>query len=122
MSYGPRSETRSLVLVDVSAPGTPVWVLDPVQDPVTGKIKGRLLLPSTDANGAPLSGLATLAIAYNLNNGFDPAATMEDILADTNNSRLLIPVTPAQAGTEVDFEVDPLGTSGDQIFTAACAD
>lgn len=122
MAYGPRSETRSVVLVDVSAPGAPIWVLDPSQDPVTGKIKGRFMLPSTDANGAPLTGLATLAIAYNLNVGFSPDDTMESILADTNNSRLLIAVAPEQAGTEIDFEVDSLGTSGDQIFTAACAD
>lgn len=121
MAYGPRS-SRTLILVDVSAPGEVIWVIDPVLDPISGKVQGRLRLPTTDAKGTPLTGLANLAVAYNLNSGFSFDATMEQVLEDSANGRIIIPVTPEQGGTEVDFEVDPLGTSGEMFFTAACAD
>ena len=103
-------------IVDMVRPAKPVFKSITQVDNQTVRLV--VTLPSTDAGGANLTGLTSLAVATG--DGMD-GLTMEEILA-LGGFNQEIPLTMGDAGTDKTVDVPVLTLGVEQKFAAACAD
>ena len=122
MAYGPTTGS-SLVIADVVAPGAPQWVSEVQKNDVLVTVE--ILIPATDSDGSPMTGLTKLTVATIAIVDVDPfiELSMEAALALPGVQFVDYPLTPAEAGATVKLDVPvvaPFGTA--QSFIAACSD
>lgn len=98
--FGPVNDGHQLV-TDEAAPGAaPFSFIGSVHNKITVKAT----MPTTDANGDPLTGLSSwVPVAARYVDGFHPfegLATQEERLAVPGVVSAVVPLTPADAGLE----------------------
>lgn len=123
MGFGTVSVT-SLATLDAVAPGAPTFVS--LVQSSNSTIDVTLSMPTADADGTPLTGLAKLTVATLAGDpsGFNPfeGLSMDQILTITGIQAVNVVLTPADAGTQKGVQMSVTNLGGTQWFAAACAD
>ena len=122
MSYGPMS-INSLATADMVSPGMPIFIAANQID--NNIITLTIALPTMDADGSNLSGLAKLIIvSLPMTGGVNPFENMgmNEALALPGVQQIVVAVDVAEAGTEKQVNVPVMNLGGTQAFGAACGD
>ena len=108
---------------DLVAPGMPVFTnLEQVSNSV---VRATLAMPVMDSDGGNLTGLTKLTVATMAMAGVDnpfEALSMAEIVAMAGVTKIVVTISPADAGTEKSVDVPVTNLGGFQAFAAACSD
>jgi len=122
MSYG-LATISEFATTDVVAPGAPTFVLMEQIDNDT--MRATVSIPTTDATGGPLTGLARLTVATaTMSAGANPfdGLSMPEILAFAGAASVDVELTEADAGTQKEVILPIVNLGGFHALAAACND
>lgn len=122
MSYGPVSLSE-LATTDIVAPSAPTFVTIGQIDNLT--IRALVAIPTTDATGGALTGLAKLTVATMvMSGGQSPfvGLSMDEILALPGVNVVHVDLVEAEAGTQIEVVLPIVNLGGFQSLAAACSD